>query len=157
MDVLAIARLSTTIAETGIKEDVGMTMLKKQQDMQKSAMTQILDGIQPPQNLPAHLGAAQAAAALGCLARRLHHAAQLGVFEALELFVGGVQGHRQLGACVLVQDTRVLIGVLQQFFCILDDEAQIADQSFLRLRIFFRGFHGVHLKPIDHVSVRLAP
>jgi hypothetical protein len=56
MDVLAIARLSTTIAETGIKEDVGMTMLKKQQDMQKSAMTQILDGIQPPQNLPAHLG-----------------------------------------------------------------------------------------------------
>ncbi|QOL49643.1 YjfB family protein [Massilia litorea] len=56
MDVLAIARLSTTIAETGTKEDVGMTMLKKQQDMQKSAMTQILDGIQPPQNLPAHLG-----------------------------------------------------------------------------------------------------
>jgi hypothetical protein len=33
-----------------------MTMLKKQQDMQKSAMTQILDGIQPPQNLPPHLG-----------------------------------------------------------------------------------------------------
>jgi hypothetical protein len=56
MDVLAIAKLSTTIAETGIKEDVGMAMLKKQQDMQKSTMTQILDGIQPPQNLPAHLG-----------------------------------------------------------------------------------------------------
>jgi hypothetical protein len=56
MDVLAIARLSTTIAETGTKEDVGMAMLKKQQDMQKSTMTQILDGIQPPQNLPAHLG-----------------------------------------------------------------------------------------------------
>ena len=56
MDVLAIAKLSTTIAETGIKEEVGMTMLKKQQDMQKSTMTQILDGIQPPQNLPAHLG-----------------------------------------------------------------------------------------------------
>lgn len=56
MDVLAIAKLSTTIAETGIKEDVGMAMLKKQQDIQKSAMTQILDGIQPPQNLPPHLG-----------------------------------------------------------------------------------------------------
>jgi hypothetical protein len=56
MDVLAIAKLSTTIAETGIKQDVAMTMLKKQQDMQKSAMSQILDGIQPPQNLPAHLG-----------------------------------------------------------------------------------------------------
>jgi hypothetical protein len=59
MDVLAIAKLSTTIAETGIKQDVGMAMLKKQQDMQKSTMTQILDGITPPQpaqNLPAHLG-----------------------------------------------------------------------------------------------------
>jgi hypothetical protein len=56
MDVLAIANLSTTIAETGTKQDVAMTMLKKQQDMQKSAVTQILDGIQPPQNLPAHLG-----------------------------------------------------------------------------------------------------
>jgi hypothetical protein len=59
MDVLAIAKLSTTIAETGTKQEVAMTMLKKQQDTQKSAMTQILDGIQPPQpvqNLPAHLG-----------------------------------------------------------------------------------------------------
>jgi hypothetical protein len=59
MDVLAIAKLSTSIAETGTKQDVATTMLKKQQDMQKSTMTQILDGIQPPQpaqNLPAHLG-----------------------------------------------------------------------------------------------------
>jgi hypothetical protein len=56
MDALAIAKLSTTIAETGVKQDVSMTMLKKQQDAQKSSMTQILDGIQPPQNLPAHLG-----------------------------------------------------------------------------------------------------
>lgn len=59
MDVLAIAKLSTTIAETGNKEDVATTIFKKQQDLQKSAMTQILDGIapaQPAQNLPAHLG-----------------------------------------------------------------------------------------------------
>ena len=36
-----------------------MTMLKKQQDMQKQNMSQLLEGIQPPQpaqNLPAHLG-----------------------------------------------------------------------------------------------------
>jgi hypothetical protein len=56
MDVTSIAALSTTIAETGRKDDIAMTMLKKQQDMQKSNMAQILDGIQPPQNLPAHLG-----------------------------------------------------------------------------------------------------
>jgi hypothetical protein len=59
MDVLAIAKLSSSIAETGTRQDVATTMLKKQQDMQKSTMTQILDGIQPPQpaqNLPAHLG-----------------------------------------------------------------------------------------------------
>jgi len=59
MDVLAIAKLSTTIAETGIKQDVSTTMLKKQQDMQKAHMNQLLEGIQPPQpvqNLPAHLG-----------------------------------------------------------------------------------------------------
>ena len=59
MDVLAIAKLSTTIAETGTKQDVSMTMLKKQQDMQKAHMSQLLEGIQPPQpaqNLPAHLG-----------------------------------------------------------------------------------------------------
>jgi hypothetical protein len=56
MDVTSIAKLSTTIAETGRKDEVAVTMLKKQQDMQKSTMTQILDGIQPPQNLPPHLG-----------------------------------------------------------------------------------------------------
>jgi hypothetical protein len=56
MDLTSIAALSTTMAETGNKQDVAITMLKKQQDMQKSTMTQILDGIQPPQRLPAHLG-----------------------------------------------------------------------------------------------------
>ncbi|MFC5462492.1 putative motility protein [Massilia niabensis] len=59
MDVLAIAKLSTTIAETGNKQEVALTMLKKQQDMQNSMATQILDTIAPPPpmpNLPAHLG-----------------------------------------------------------------------------------------------------
>jgi hypothetical protein len=59
MDVLSIAKLSTTMAETGTRQEVGVTMLKKQQDIQKSTMTQILDGVTPPQpaqNLPAHLG-----------------------------------------------------------------------------------------------------
>jgi len=59
MDVLSIAKLSTTIAETGKKEDVAMAMLKKQQDAQRSHATQLLETIAPvpqPQNLPAHLG-----------------------------------------------------------------------------------------------------
>lgn len=59
MNVSSIAALSTTIAETGRKEEVAVTMLKKQQDMQKANMTQLLDGIAPPpapQNLPPHLG-----------------------------------------------------------------------------------------------------
>ncbi len=56
MDVTSIAALSTTIAETGRKEEVGVTVLKKAQDQQKAHMTQLLEGIQPPQNLPAHLG-----------------------------------------------------------------------------------------------------
>lgn len=59
MDVLAIAKLSTTIAETGNKQEVAMTMLKKQQDIQQSMATQMLSTIAPVpaiQNLPAHLG-----------------------------------------------------------------------------------------------------
>jgi len=59
MDVMSIAKLSTTMAETGNKEEVAMTMLKKQQDIQRSHATQLLEAIQPPpqaQNLPAHLG-----------------------------------------------------------------------------------------------------
>jgi hypothetical protein len=59
MDVTSIAKLSTTIAETGRKDEVGITMLKKQQDMHKAHMSQLLEGITPPppvQNLPAHLG-----------------------------------------------------------------------------------------------------
>jgi len=59
MDVMSIAKLSTTIAETGTKQEVAVTMLKKQQDMQKAHASQLLEAIQPPQpaqNLPAHLG-----------------------------------------------------------------------------------------------------
>ena len=59
MDVLGIAKLATTVAETGNKQEVALTMLKKQQDMQKSMAAQMLNAIpapQPVQNLPANLG-----------------------------------------------------------------------------------------------------
>lgn len=56
MDVAGIAKFATTMAETGNKQEVALTMLKKQQDMQKSMATQLLDAVPPVQNLPAHLG-----------------------------------------------------------------------------------------------------
>lgn len=59
MDALGIAKLATSIADTGLRQEVGMTMLKKAQDIQASAATQLLDAAQaaaPAQNLPAHLG-----------------------------------------------------------------------------------------------------
>jgi hypothetical protein len=59
MDAMSIAKLSTSIAETGVKNEVGLTMLKKAQDMQASTAAQLLESVpQMPsaQNLPAHLG-----------------------------------------------------------------------------------------------------
>jgi hypothetical protein len=59
MDAMNIARLSTSIAETGIKNEVGLTVLKKAQDIQASTAAQLLGAVTPmpaAQNLPAHLG-----------------------------------------------------------------------------------------------------
>ena len=59
MDVMGIAKLATSIADTGTKQDVGLAVLKKAQDIQASTATQLLDAVQaaaPAPNLPAHLG-----------------------------------------------------------------------------------------------------
>ena len=59
MDTMSIAKLSTSIAETGIKNEVGLTMLKKAQDLQASTAAQLLEAVPSmprAQNLPAHLG-----------------------------------------------------------------------------------------------------
>ncbi|MDB5934565.1 MAG: hypothetical protein JWQ01_1909 [Massilia sp.] len=59
MDVTAMAKLATSIAETGNNQDVGLAVLKKAQDIASSTATQLIDAIQPAptvQNLPAHLG-----------------------------------------------------------------------------------------------------
>ena len=59
MDIMGIAKLSTSIAETGIKQEVGITMLKRAQEMQASTATQLLEAVDsaaPTQNLPGHLG-----------------------------------------------------------------------------------------------------
>jgi hypothetical protein len=59
MDVMGIAKLATSIADTGTRQDVGIAMLKRAQDIEASTATQLLDAVQaaaPAQNLPAHLG-----------------------------------------------------------------------------------------------------
>jgi hypothetical protein len=59
MDVTGIAKLATSIADTGLRQDVSMTMLKKAQDIQSTTATQLLAAlppVTPAQNLPPHLG-----------------------------------------------------------------------------------------------------
>jgi len=59
MDAMGIAKLATSIAETGTRQNVGIAMMKKAQDIQASTAAQLLEGLQaaaPAQNLPPHLG-----------------------------------------------------------------------------------------------------
>ena len=59
MDVAGIAKLATSIAETGTKEDVGVAVLKRAQQVETSTATQLIDAIKAVpsvQNLPANLG-----------------------------------------------------------------------------------------------------
>ncbi|GGY64949.1 YjfB family protein [Pseudoduganella albidiflava] len=59
MDAMSIARLSTTIAETGTKQEVSMAVLKKAMDMQASSAAALIDALPAAPsapNLPPHLG-----------------------------------------------------------------------------------------------------
>jgi hypothetical protein len=59
MDISSIAKLSSTVAETGIKQEVGLAVLKRAQQIQASTAAQLLNAVQSPpaiQNLPANLG-----------------------------------------------------------------------------------------------------
>lgn len=59
MDVTGIAKLATSIADTGTRQDVAIAVLKKAQDIQSTSALQLLDAVQttaPTQNLPPHLG-----------------------------------------------------------------------------------------------------
>ena len=59
MDINSIAKLSSTVAETGIKQEVGLAVLKRAQQIQASTAAQLLSAVQSPpavQNLPANLG-----------------------------------------------------------------------------------------------------
>jgi hypothetical protein len=57
MDVTNIAKLATSMAETGNRQEVGLAVLKKAQDIQMASATQLIESLAAPQaNLPAHLG-----------------------------------------------------------------------------------------------------
>ncbi|PHV07552.1 hypothetical protein CSQ96_10190 [Janthinobacterium sp. BJB412] len=59
MDVSGIAQLSTSIADTGTKQAVGVAVLKKAQDIQASSAAALIEAIPPvpaAPNLPSHLG-----------------------------------------------------------------------------------------------------
>ncbi len=57
MDVSSIAKLSTSIAETGQRQEVSLAVFKKAQQIQEATATQLLEAL-PAQsaNLPPHLG-----------------------------------------------------------------------------------------------------
>jgi hypothetical protein len=59
MDVSSIAKLATSVAETGMKQEVGVAVLKKAQQIQASTAAQLINAVQATpsvQNLPANLG-----------------------------------------------------------------------------------------------------
>jgi hypothetical protein len=59
MDLSSIASASVSIAETGVKQDVGIAMLKKAQEIDKTTAAALIQALPAPssaQNLPAHLG-----------------------------------------------------------------------------------------------------
>jgi hypothetical protein len=59
MDVSSIAKLASSMAETGTRQEVDIAILKKAQDIETSTATQLIDAVQSAptvQNLPAHLG-----------------------------------------------------------------------------------------------------
>lgn len=59
MDVAGIARLASTIADTGTRAEVGVAVLKKAEDIQASSAAALIEAIPPAtpaSNLPPHLG-----------------------------------------------------------------------------------------------------
>lgn len=59
MDVTGIAKLATSIADTGTRQDVAIAVLKKAQDIQATTANQLIDAlpqVTPSSNLPPHLG-----------------------------------------------------------------------------------------------------
>jgi hypothetical protein len=60
MDVTGIAKLATSLADTGTRQEVAVAVMKKAQEAQADTANQLLEALQqasPAQpSLPAHLG-----------------------------------------------------------------------------------------------------
>ena len=59
MDVSSLANLSSSVAETGVKQEVGLAVLKRAEQIQASTAAELINAVASPptlQNLPAHLG-----------------------------------------------------------------------------------------------------
>jgi DNA-directed RNA polymerase subunit K/omega len=59
MNVPGIARLASSIAETGTKQEIDIAILKRAQQIESAAATQLVDALKAVptvQNLPANLG-----------------------------------------------------------------------------------------------------
>jgi hypothetical protein len=59
MDVSGIAKIATSIAETGTRQEVDVAILKRAQQIESATATQLIDAIKAVptlQNLPPNLG-----------------------------------------------------------------------------------------------------
>ena len=59
MEVTGLAKLASSIAETGTKQEIGVAILKRAQQIESATATQLIDAIKSVptvQNLPANLG-----------------------------------------------------------------------------------------------------
>jgi hypothetical protein len=56
MDVTGLAKLATSVAETGTQQEVGIAVLKRAQEIESSVATQLIDSVKSVPNLPSHLG-----------------------------------------------------------------------------------------------------
>ena len=59
MDVSSLANLSSSVAETGVKQEVGLSVLKRAEQIEASTAAELINAVSTPptlQNLPAHLG-----------------------------------------------------------------------------------------------------
>lgn len=57
MDVSGIAKLATSIADTGHRQEVSIAVLKRAQQVETAVASQMIEALQASApNLPAHLG-----------------------------------------------------------------------------------------------------
>ena len=58
MDVTGIAKLATSVAETGNRQEVALAVLKRAQQIEMSSATQLIEAVQASSSakLPPHLG-----------------------------------------------------------------------------------------------------